>query len=122
MSIAQNTSKFTKSKKKIQDKGGVINLVQDLSNKVQQLETRMRDMERNKQSNRPTNVRNLERKMIELEKKIKASSNSASQTPQASQNNNREMKMLNNVINEDLNKIKIKLEKHEDLIKKMLFN
>jgi len=118
MSITQKNG-FTKTKKKIQEKGGVIKLVQDLSDKVQQLEIKIKDIERIKQSNKPQNVRNLERKILDLERKMKTSSNS---TPQTSSQNNREMKMLNNVINEDLNKIKIKLEKHEDLIKKMLFN
>lgn len=113
MSFVQQ-GKTTKSKKKIQDQGGVIKLVQDLSNRVQRLEQKI--TERTK----PQNVKSLERKILELERKIQTSS--VQQAPQTSQSNSREMKILNNVINEDLNKIKIKLEKHEDLIKKMLFN
>jgi len=116
MSIAQR-SKMTKSKKTIQDQGGVIKLVQDLSNKVQQLEQKIISIESIKQSNKPQNVKHLERKMVDLERKL-----SSTQRVSAPQNNSREIKMLNNIINEDLNKIKIKLEKHEDLIKKMLFN
>tara|TARA_Y100000296_G_C5117352_1_gene228487 strand:+ start:298 stop:441 length:144 start_codon:yes stop_codon:yes gene_type:complete len=35
---------------------------------------------------------------------------------------NKEVKLLNNVINKDLNEIKIKIEKNESIIKKILFN
>ena len=156
MSMAQNNKgKISKSK------GGIINLIKNLSDKIQQLENTnkiqqlennknllqfLKQLENNNNLNknlekkiieleqkilsmelqnrikpvlihkqnqnvgRGQNIKNLERKLIDLEKKI------------LTKKSNRENKVLNNVINEDLNKIKLKLEKHEDLIKKFIFN
>ena len=58
-------------------------------------------------------INRLEQKNNQLEnsiKKIKPTGNSS------------EVKILNNIINNDLNKMKIKIEKNESIIKKILFN
>ena len=119
MSLTQK-SQSTKSKKTIQSQGGVIKLIHNLTEKVRQLE-------QSKQSNTPQNVRHLERKMTELEQKNRSLELSIREiknkpTSSGTSGNSREIKILNNIVNEDLNKIKLKLEKHEDLIKKILFN
>ena len=111
-------TKYNKNKKTIKDNGGMLELINNLEKKIVQL--------------KPQNVSNLENKIIKLEntiknlqpqnleKKISDLEKKIKDLPK--NNNDNDNKILNNIINDDLNKIKIKIEKNEKILKKMLFN
>lgn len=70
-------------------------------------------------------VENLQNKINRLEQKntqLESSIKEIKKIKPTSTNSTDEVKILNNVINEDLNKLKIKIEKNESIIKRILFN
>ena len=74
-----------------------------LLNKISLLEEKINNSSSFNQENK---IKMLEEKILKLEKLI----------------NTKNTKSLTNVINDDLNKLKIKIDKNESIIKKLLFN
>ena len=74
-----------------------------LLNKISLLEEKINNTSSFNQENK---IKMLEEKILKLEKLI----------------NTKNTKSLTNVINDDLNKLKIKIDKNESIIKKLLFN
>ena len=87
---------------------------------------KVNDLEKKIRSLKPQNIQHLKDKINRLEQKNRQLENSVKEmmkkkTP-VSVNNNNEVRTLSKVINNDLNKIKLKIEKNESIIKKILFN
>ncbi len=104
-----------------------------LNEKFNKLALKVTQLEKNKQNNEPQHIKNLEQQIRQLEKKnrqlelsmelsIKEIKEIKNNKPISPVKSSDEIKLLNNIINNDLNKLKIKIEKNESVIKKILFN
>jgi len=93
-----------KQKKRV-NSNGLLNKFKELENKINILE--------NGGSKQNNNINNYENRIKFLEDRIKFLEKDLS---------NGDTKLLKNIINNDLNKLKIKIEKNENIIKKILFN
>lgn len=122
MSFIQKNSKTKKSKQKSSI---------DFSNDIKKLEKKITELQHNQSpqfSKFESIIENLQNKINRLEQKNKQLESSVKEVKKIkyksvnNSENNSEVKILNNVINEDLNKMKIKIEKNEDILKKLLFN
>ena len=102
-----------KNKKNINKNNSVSKSDKHLENKIKALEKKMeiKLLENN-------SLKNLEQKMENLENENKNLVKMIKNLPKK----NTDDKILKNIINNDLNKMKIKIEKNEDIIKKILFN
>ena len=84
---------------------------------------RVNELEKKISQLKPQNIQYLENKISRLEQKNQKLENSMKEIKKIKPTSmNKEVKLLNNVINKDLNEIKIKIEKNESIIKKILFN
>lgn len=111
---------FIQQKVKIQKKrnnnNGLIYKFAELENKVKNLENNPKnDNSNNPSVNYEKRIKFLENKVVRLSKKLE----NVVDNPSPNSNNTN---LLTNIINEDLNKLKIKIEKNENIIKKILFN
>tara|TARA_R110002020_G_scaffold306484_5_gene522432 strand:- start:3204 stop:3542 length:339 start_codon:yes stop_codon:yes gene_type:complete len=112
MSFVQKTSKTKKQKSSI-----------DVSNDIKKLEKKITELQNKKEPNFSQFeiiVKNLQNKILMLEQKNRTLENEVKKIKPSNNTNNTEI--LNNVINKDLNDLKIKIEKNEDILKKLLFN
>lgn len=110
--------KNTKTKnKKIQNNAELNNLVKNLQKKVENLKPNNNSEDLNELKNEIIRLKNdnqnFKKKILKLEKK--------NSNLNQSQNSD-DAKILKKIINDDLNKIKIKIDKNESIIKKILFN
>ena len=130
MSFVQKSSKTKKSKQQSSI---------DFSNDIKKLERKITELQHKKESPKFIQqfsqferiVENLQNKINRLEQKNKHYSDATRELENSvkemkklkpTSSNSNEVRILNNVINEDLNKMKIKIEKNEDILKKILFN
>ena len=120
MSFVQKSSKTKKSKQQSSI---------DFSNDIKKLERKITELQKKESpkfiqqfSQFERIVENLQNKINRLEQKNKQLESSVKEMKKPTSSNSNEVRILNNVINEDLNKMKIKIEKNEDILKKILFN
>ncbi len=98
-----------------------------LLKKIQILEEKLNNLpQNNNNNNNAKKILLLENHIDSFTKKIlkleKLSNRSVIPKTNLKANNTDDIKILKNVINDDLNKLKIKIEKNENIIKKILFN
>ena len=122
MSFVQKSNKTKKSKQQSSI---------DFSNDIKKLERKITELQKKESpkfiqqfSQFERIVENLQNKINRLEQKNKQLESSVKEMKKIkpTSSNSNEVKILNNVINNDLNKMKIKIEKNEDILKKILFN
>ena len=129
MSFVQKSNKTKKSKQQSSI---------DFSNDIKKLERKITELQKKESpkfiqqfSQFERIVENLQNKINRLEQKNKHYSDATRELENSvkemkklkpTSSNSNEVRILNNVINEDLNKMKIKIEKNEDILKKILFN
>jgi hypothetical protein len=101
---------MNKQKKRVNNNG--------LLDKVKELEKKILNLEKKnfvpQKINYDNKIKFLENKVKELEKKIKYI--------KPGKSSKEDTQLLKDIINTDLNKLKIKIEKNESIIKKILFN
>jgi hypothetical protein len=119
---------FIQQKVKIQKKrnnnNGLLSKFAELENKVKNLENNPKNKVGNSNNQPPSvnyekRIKFLENKVVRLSKKLENVVGKFGNPPSPNSNNTN---LLTNIINEDLNKLKIKIEKNENIIKKILFN